>query len=100
MYRLIVAGCDVGSTTGKAVIIKDHTIAAYTIIPCKTKPEETARLVISQVVGDGVDLGLVSGEPITPPSANTTWPNPRRGVFAAYEVAHSAVWTGWVDLLA
>jgi len=47
---LIVAGCDVGSTTGKAVIIKDHTIAAYTIIECKPKPEETARLAIDEVM--------------------------------------------------
>jgi len=32
---MIVAGCDVGSTTGKAVIIEDRTIAAYTIMWCK-----------------------------------------------------------------
>jgi activator of 2-hydroxyglutaryl-CoA dehydratase len=31
---MIVAGCDVGSTTGKAVIMKDHTISAYTIMEC------------------------------------------------------------------
>ena len=47
---MIVAGCDVGSTTGKAVIMKDHTITAYTIMPCKPKPEETARLAINEVM--------------------------------------------------
>ncbi len=47
---MIVAGCDVGSTTGKAVILNDHTIASYTIIECKPRPEETARIAINDVM--------------------------------------------------
>ncbi len=47
---MIVAGCDVGSTTGKAVIMKDGTIASYTIMPCRPRPEETARIAISEVM--------------------------------------------------
>ena len=47
---MIVAGCDVGSTTGKAVIMKDHTIAAYTIMECRPRPEETARIAINEVM--------------------------------------------------
>lgn len=47
---MIVAGCDVGSTTGKAVIMNDHTIASYTIMWCKPRPEETARIAINEVM--------------------------------------------------
>ena len=47
---MIVAGCDVGSTTGKAVIMKDHTIASYTIMECKPRPEETARIAINEAM--------------------------------------------------
>ena len=47
---MIVAGCDVGSTTGKAVILNNHTIVAYTIIECKTRPEETARIAINEAM--------------------------------------------------
>ncbi len=36
---MIVASCDVGSTTGKAVIIEDYTTASYTIMWCKPRPE-------------------------------------------------------------
>ena len=47
---MIVAGCDVGSTTGKAVIMNDHTIASYTIMWCKPRPEETARIAINEAM--------------------------------------------------
>ena len=47
---MIVAGCDVGSTTGKAVIMKDHAIAAYTIMWCKPRPEETAHIAVSEAM--------------------------------------------------
>jgi predicted CoA-substrate-specific enzyme activase len=47
---MIVAGCDVGSTTGKAVIMKDHTIASYVIMWCKPKPEETAYIAINEAM--------------------------------------------------
>ena len=45
---IIVGGCDVGSATGKALILRDGKIAAYTIIPATTKPEETARLAMDE----------------------------------------------------
>jgi predicted CoA-substrate-specific enzyme activase len=47
---MMVAGCDVGSATGKAVIMKDGKIAAYAIIPATTKPEETARRVMDEAL--------------------------------------------------
>lgn len=56
---MIVAGCDVGSTTGKAVIMQDHTIAAYTIIWCKPRPEETAYIAINEAMAK---IGLSSLE--------------------------------------
>jgi len=56
---LIVAGCDVGSTTGKAVIMKDHTVAAHTIIWCKPRPEETAHIAINEAMAK---IGLSSLE--------------------------------------
>lgn len=36
-------GCDVGSTTGKAVILCDSKIVASSLIPSRIDPEETAR---------------------------------------------------------
>ncbi len=39
---MIVAGCDVGSLTGKAVILNDEKILATSIIPDEIRPEETA----------------------------------------------------------
>lgn len=48
---MIVAGCDVGSTTGKAVIMRDGAIAAHAILPCRPRPDDTARLVMSEAVG-------------------------------------------------
>ncbi len=47
---MIVGGCDVGSATGKAVIMKDSTIASYTIIPSTTKPEVTARVAMDEAI--------------------------------------------------
>ncbi len=40
------AGCDVGSTTGKAVILKDSKIVGSAIIPSEIDPEETATRVL------------------------------------------------------
>ena len=42
------AGCDVGSTTGKAVILDDHNIVATAVIPSEIDPEETARKVLDE----------------------------------------------------
>ena len=47
---MIVGGCDVGSATGKAVVMKDGTISSYLIIPSTTKPEVTARTVMDTAV--------------------------------------------------
>ena len=61
------AGCDVGSTTGKAIILQDSTIAGAAILPSRIDPEETARealeAAIAQVLGlQGVgDLAYLVG---------------------------------------
>jgi len=47
---MIVGGCDIGSATGKAVIMKAGTIASYSIIPSTTRPEETARMAMDEAL--------------------------------------------------
>ena len=47
---MIVGGCDVGSATGKAVVMKDGTIVSYVIIPSTTKPEVTARKAMDEAI--------------------------------------------------
>jgi len=47
---MIVGGCDVGSATGKAVVMKDGEIVSYVVIPSTTKPEITARTVMEETV--------------------------------------------------
>ena len=47
---MIVGGCDIGSTTGKAVVMKDGEILSSTIIPSTTKPEETARIAMDEAL--------------------------------------------------
>ena len=47
---MIVGGCDVGSATGKAVVMRDGEIVSYVIIPSTTKPEVTARLVMDEAI--------------------------------------------------
>ena len=47
---MIVAGCDVGSLTGKAVILKDGKILSYSIVPTTPKPERTARNAMDKVL--------------------------------------------------
>ena len=54
---MTVGGCDVGSATGKAVVMKDGEIISYVIIPCTTKPEVTARTVMDEALEKA---GLVS----------------------------------------
>ena len=48
--RMLVGGCDVGSATGKAVIMRDGEIIAWEIIPSTTKPEVTARTVMDKAL--------------------------------------------------
>jgi (R)-2-hydroxyacyl-CoA dehydratese activating ATPase len=43
---MIVAGCDIGSRTAKAVIMEDNTILAACVMRDKPDPEESAREVI------------------------------------------------------
>ncbi|MGB3128777.1 MAG: acyl-CoA dehydratase activase [Dehalococcoidia bacterium] len=47
---MLVGGCDVGSATGKAVVMKDGEIISYVIIPSTTKPEVTARTVMDEAI--------------------------------------------------
>ena len=56
---MIVGGCDIGSTTGKAVILKDGKIASYSIVSSTTKPELTAKMAMEEAMGS---LGIVSME--------------------------------------
>jgi (R)-2-hydroxyacyl-CoA dehydratese activating ATPase len=48
---MIVAGCDVGSLTAKAVIMKDGKLAASAVIRAKTNPEISAREVMDLALG-------------------------------------------------
>ena len=47
---MIVGGCDIGSTTGKAVVMRDGEIVASTIISSTTRPEETARIAMDEAL--------------------------------------------------
>jgi predicted CoA-substrate-specific enzyme activase len=47
---MLVGGCDVGSTTGKAVVKNETSILAHFIIPSTTKPEETARIAMNEAL--------------------------------------------------
>lgn len=63
---MIVGGCDVGSATGKAVVMKDGEIVSYIIIPSTTKPEVTARTVMDETLKKAglsslEDLGYIVG---------------------------------------
>jgi len=48
---MIVAGCDIGSLTAKAVILKDGKVAASAVIRAKTNPEASAREVMDLALG-------------------------------------------------
>lgn len=50
---MIVAGCDVGSLTGKAVILNDGDILSYSIVPTTPKPERTARNAMDEALQKG-----------------------------------------------
>jgi predicted CoA-substrate-specific enzyme activase len=54
---MIVAGCDVGSATGKAAVMQEGELVAHAIIPSSTRPELTARTVM----GSGDDLDYIVG---------------------------------------
>lgn len=50
---MIVAGCDVGSLTGKAVILNNAEILSYSIVPTTPKPERTARNAMDEALQKG-----------------------------------------------
>ena len=47
---MLVGGCDVGSTTGKAVVLNDTTVVGHCIVPSTTKPEHTARQAMDEAL--------------------------------------------------
>lgn len=47
---MVVCGCDVGSTTGKALIMKNGEVLGYSIIPCAVRPEVTAELALEEAL--------------------------------------------------
>jgi len=47
---MIVGGCDIGSATGKAVIMKDGKIVAHAITPSTTRPDVTARKAMDEAL--------------------------------------------------
>ena len=47
---MLVGGCDVGSTTGKAVVLNDTTVVGHCIVPSTTKPENTARQAMDEAL--------------------------------------------------
>jgi predicted CoA-substrate-specific enzyme activase len=50
---MIVAGCDVGSLTGKVVILNNGDILSYSIVPTTPKPERTARNAMDEALQRG-----------------------------------------------
>jgi len=58
---MIVAGCDVGSLTSKAVILRDDKIIESVIIKSKAKPGESADEVMKQALaGAGISMKDIS----------------------------------------
>jgi predicted CoA-substrate-specific enzyme activase len=47
---MIVAGCDVGSLTGKTVILKDEAIISHSIVPTTPKPHITAENAMNEAL--------------------------------------------------
>ncbi len=47
---MIVAGCDVGSLSGEAVIVQDDAILAYDIMRVRPRPEQTAQEVMDRAL--------------------------------------------------
>lgn len=47
---MIIAGCDLGSATGKVVIMKDDTILSWSVVQATNKPEITAKLAMEEAL--------------------------------------------------
>jgi predicted CoA-substrate-specific enzyme activase len=60
MIKKYYAGCDIGSTTGKAVIIDDEGIASSCIIQREIDPEETARMALGCAIEKVSDLNNIN----------------------------------------
>ncbi len=65
---MLVCGCDIGSTTGKALLLQDGEVAGYSIVPCTNRPERTARLAVRLALeragageGDGIAYTVGTG---------------------------------------
>jgi predicted CoA-substrate-specific enzyme activase len=62
---MLVAGCDVGSLTAKAVIVNDKHIVANAVIRATSRPEESARKVMDMALSQAglifQDLAYVVG---------------------------------------
>ena len=63
---MLVCGCDIGSTTGKALLLREGEVVGYSIIPCTNRPEHTARLAIDLALkdagsGEGETVGYIVG---------------------------------------
>jgi predicted CoA-substrate-specific enzyme activase len=62
---MIVAGCDVGSLTGKALIMKDNKILSYSIVPSTIKPEKTSQNAMDAALEkaglQSKDIGFIVG---------------------------------------
>lgn len=68
---MIVAGCDIGSLTAKAVIMENGVMLSHAVIRAKTRPAESAELVMQKAmerakekIGAGLtqkDIGYVVG---------------------------------------
>ena len=49
---MLVAGCDVGSLTGKVVILDDGEILTHSIVPTTPKPERTAKNAMDKALNN------------------------------------------------
>ncbi|MDY6795082.1 MAG: acyl-CoA dehydratase activase [Actinomycetota bacterium] len=45
-----ICGCDIGSTTGKVLLMQGERILGYSIIPCAVRPEVTAELALEEAM--------------------------------------------------
>jgi (R)-2-hydroxyacyl-CoA dehydratese activating ATPase len=59
--RRYFGGCDVGSTTGKALILGGGGIVASALVPSTTDPEKTARGALERASAQIPDLGGIEG---------------------------------------
>nr|MDO8081285.1 acyl-CoA dehydratase activase [Candidatus Freyarchaeota archaeon] len=62
---MIVAGCDIGSLTGKALIMKENKILSYSIVPSTIKPEKTSQNAMDSALEKAglksKDIGFIVG---------------------------------------